>query len=31
MKIMTINTLSRSMEFTLFEMDDNSVIAKGII
>lgn len=31
MKIMTINTLSCSMEFTLFEMDDNSVIAKGII
>lgn len=31
MKIMTINTLSRSMEFTLFEMDDNSVIAKGKI
>ena len=31
MKIMTINTLSRSMEFTLFEMDDNTVIAKGII
>ena len=31
MKIMTINTLSRSMEFTLFEMDDNSVIAIGII
>ena len=26
MKIMTINTLSRSMEFTLFEMDDNTVM-----